>query len=126
MGPNRLKHFRVNAGLSVAELAAEAVLSADVIYRIEAGRGKGPALSTMTKLATALGVDEDKLFPMPTVKPKKTRWAPSDMTWDVILACPKCRERFRVLVSEGTPEPGEGVVCPYCGFTQVIALRRGS
>ena len=83
-------------------------------------------LSTIEKIAKALEVDEDNVFPEPSAKPLRI-WSPSGLKWHVILTCPKCQARFRLLVEEGLPEPGQGEVsCPVCGFVQSISLRRAS
>jgi transcriptional regulator with XRE-family HTH domain len=60
----RLRTLRLNAGLTQAELARAAGLSAASIKRLEAGKGKRPYPSTRRRLAAALGVaiaDVDEL-----------------------------------------------------------------
>ncbi|HDT13902.1 MAG TPA: XRE family transcriptional regulator [Candidatus Aminicenantes bacterium] len=129
MEENRLKHFRIVAGLSVAELAAKAKITPANIYRIEGLRGKRVRLSTMTKLAKALGVSEARLFPTAEIKaaPGKSAPARALTRWEIIIRCPKCLHRFRLEVTEGEADPIEGmVICPVCAFSQTISLRRAS
>jgi transcriptional regulator with XRE-family HTH domain len=52
----KLRTLRLNAGLTQAELAQAAGVSAPSIKRLEAGKGKRPYPSTRRKLAAALGV----------------------------------------------------------------------
>ncbi len=127
MEPNRLKHFRIAAGLSVAELAAKANLTIGNLYRLEAFRG-GPAKdSTMAKLSKALDVPEADLFPVLEARVRRAIVALPSTSWEVAVRCPKCQGRFSVAVAEGVPDPTDpGVGCPHCGFTQVVSLRRGS
>jgi len=130
MEHNRLRHFRVSAGMTVADLAKAAGLSIDVIYRFERDQGIKVFKvreTTIAKLAKALDVDESELFPLPEVRAKRPAWAPASTTWHIIVTCPKCRGQFRYIVSEGVPHPiDRGVACPGCGFTQIISLRRSA
>ncbi len=122
MNGTRVRQLRYNAGLSIAELARKSGVSVGHIYRIEAGESGKLRLSTITKIAKALEAEEDELFPS---APTKTIWTLSGTTWHVVITCPKCGIRFRLVVEEGSPEPGEGgVSCPGCGFVQSISLRR--
>lgn len=127
MEENRLKHFRILAGLGVVHLGNISGVSYHTIYRIEAGYGAQQR--TMAKLSKALDVEESALFPMPhvRVRVKKPTWAPSSMAWNVIIICPKCQSRFRILVSEGVSDPMDpGVCCPVCGFPQIVNIRRSA
>ena len=130
MEHNRLRHFRVSAGMTVADLAKAAGVSIDVIYRIERDQGIKvfkARQATITKLAKALDVDESDLFPLPEVRAKRPAWAPASTTWHIRLICPKCRDPFKYIVSEGAPHPVDcSVACPGCGFTQIISLRRSA
>lgn len=59
---DNLRHARRAAGLSQVELAERAGVGAATIARIEAG-GMDPRVSTLEKLARALGVDARTLMP---------------------------------------------------------------
>jgi len=54
---NRLKALRISKGLSQLSLAGKSGISQPAIFSIEAGATKRPRISTITKLAGALGVD---------------------------------------------------------------------
>ena len=53
-----LRELRADRLLTIRELAQQAGVAPSSIYLIEAGRGT-PRLSTMRRLATALGVDPE-------------------------------------------------------------------
>src|SRR5215216_6556382 len=55
-----LRHYRRTAGLSQEVLAERAGLSVDAVAALERGRRTAPRLSTLTLLATALGLADDE------------------------------------------------------------------
>ena len=57
----RLKALRENAGMSQQSLAVSAGLSVSLVSQIERGSRVDPRVSTITALATALGVSLDEL-----------------------------------------------------------------
>ena len=57
----RIKEWRIKRGLSQRELADESGVSREYIARIELGQ-HDPTLSTLEKLANALGVKVAKLI----------------------------------------------------------------
>lgn len=57
----RLKALRENAGMSQQSLAVSAGLSVSLVSQIERGSRIDPRMSTITALATALGVTLDDL-----------------------------------------------------------------
>lgn len=59
--PARLRHLREQAGLSVPALAAASGLTRQQIHGYESGRNE-PRLSTLIRLARALGVPPAELF----------------------------------------------------------------
>lgn len=59
--PNNLRSLRLAAHLSQEGLARRADLSMMTIHRVENGRT--PTLSTARKIAAALGVPLDEVFP---------------------------------------------------------------
>jgi transcriptional regulator with XRE-family HTH domain len=58
---DRLKALRAKAGLSQEALAHQAGVSGSLIRKIEQGMSPDPRMSTLVKLAAALGVTVDKL-----------------------------------------------------------------
>ena len=123
MEQNRLKHLRINAGLSVVELASRAKAASSTIYAIEEGRSKRLHKATIDRLAEALGVEPEDLFVSFRVIQQETRRPAAK--WRVIIVCPKCGERFQLEVEEGDADPFAGMVsCPVCGFSQILTLRR--
>lgn len=52
----RLRAARAKAGLSQPQLAEKASMSVGVLRGLEQGRRTNPSLSTLTALATALGI----------------------------------------------------------------------
>lgn len=60
----RVKNYRLKAGLSVGELAKRADVTSRTIWRIEAGSQHDPRMSTVRKLATALEVEPGDLLLM--------------------------------------------------------------
>ena len=56
-----LKALRENAGMSQQSLAVTAGLSVSLVSQIERGSRIDPRMSTLTALATALGVSLDEL-----------------------------------------------------------------
>lgn len=59
---NRLKEFREEAMMTVRELSERSGVSEDTITKIENGHRKGRGM-TNRKLARALGIEPDRLFP---------------------------------------------------------------
>lgn len=57
----RLKELRAMAGMSQQSLAVSAGLSVSLVSQIERGSRLDPRVSTITALATALGVGLDEL-----------------------------------------------------------------
>lgn len=57
----RLRSLRDKAGLTQAALAARAGLSVVAVFHLEQGRRSDPKVSTLAKLADALGVTLDRL-----------------------------------------------------------------
>jgi len=62
---NRLKEIRKLSGLEVKELAELTGLHVHSIYNIEVGVRKTGAPTTQEKLARALGLQREDLFPQP-------------------------------------------------------------
>jgi transcriptional regulator with XRE-family HTH domain len=62
LGDN-LRHARRAVGLSQAELAQKSGVGAATVARIEAGTIDDPRISTLQKLAKALGLDARDLMP---------------------------------------------------------------
>ncbi len=122
MTENRLQQLRINAGLSVCQLAAKAKITSAAIYAIEAGRTTTLRQRTIDRLSKALSVEPEDLFVSFRVIRHETP-RPS-ATWKVIIVCPKCGQQFRLEVMEGEADPVEVVSCPSCGFSQAISLRR--
>jgi len=56
-----IKKLRTKKGLSQEKLARLADISTATLVKIEAGAAKEPTITTVTKLATALGVGLDEL-----------------------------------------------------------------
>jgi transcriptional regulator with XRE-family HTH domain len=57
-----LKEIREKKGVSLRDLALEADLSANTISEIELGK-RDPRMTTVVKLASALGIDPADLLP---------------------------------------------------------------
>lgn len=57
-----LKEIREKKGISLRDLALEADLSANTISEIELGK-RDPRMTTVVKLASALGIDPAELLP---------------------------------------------------------------
>jgi transcriptional regulator with XRE-family HTH domain len=57
-----LKEIREKKGISLRDLAVEADLSANTISEIELGK-RDPSMTTVVKLASALGIDPADLLP---------------------------------------------------------------
>jgi transcriptional regulator with XRE-family HTH domain len=57
-----LKEIREKKGISLRDLALEADLSANTISEIELGK-RDPRMTTVVKLASALGIDPADLLP---------------------------------------------------------------
>jgi transcriptional regulator with XRE-family HTH domain len=57
-----LKDIREQKGISLRDLALEADLSANTISEIELGK-RDPRMTTVVKLASALGIDPADLLP---------------------------------------------------------------
>lgn len=122
---NRLKHLRINAGLSVHKLAKRSRVAEATIYTIEAGRSRRLRMVTITRLTKALGIEPEDLFV--TFQAAASAPRRTSTKWLVTIACPKCGEKFSLEVEEGEADPLEGVVaCPLCGFSQILSLRRAS
>ena len=58
----RIKEVREEKKMSVAELAEKAGLSRQQIYNLESDRENDPKLSTLLKIAEAMGVTLDVIF----------------------------------------------------------------
>lgn len=58
-----LRRLRRSRGLRAVHLAAAADISVQALHQIESGKG-GPKLATARRLAAALGVSVDELFPI--------------------------------------------------------------
>ena len=61
VNPNRFKELRTVRGLSIRKLAEEAGVSTETIYSIEHGK-RQPSVTTLSKLARALGVEVKDFF----------------------------------------------------------------
>lgn len=59
-----LRQVRVDAELSIEDLAAEAGVSPEQIRNIESGRARNPRVETLVKLAIALHVKPSAIDPM--------------------------------------------------------------
>jgi transcriptional regulator with XRE-family HTH domain len=59
-----LRHARVNAKLSVTDLASLSKISPEQIRNLEAGRARNPRVETLVKLSDALGVEPADIDPM--------------------------------------------------------------
>lgn len=59
-----LRRIRVDKRMSIAELATKAELSEDTIRDLERGSNSDPRISTLTKLADALGVQPSAIDPV--------------------------------------------------------------
>jgi transcriptional regulator with XRE-family HTH domain len=57
-----LKEIREQKGISLRDLALEADLSANTVSEIELGK-RDPRMTTVVKLASALGIDPAELLP---------------------------------------------------------------
>jgi transcriptional regulator with XRE-family HTH domain len=57
-----LRRIRTEAGLTIAELAERSGVTKSSILRLEAGSGRQPKASTITRLARALDVSVERLF----------------------------------------------------------------
>ena len=58
---NNLKKIRTEKGLSQVDIARELGVSRGFVSNIESGK-RNPTLSTLTRLATALGVSTNELL----------------------------------------------------------------
>ena len=58
----RLKHWREKKGLTQEALARKADISYNTIIKLETGGIKDPRVSTITKLAQALGITVNELL----------------------------------------------------------------
>lgn len=56
-----IKAFRANAGLTQEALARKADISYNTIIKLESGAIKDPRISTLLKVASALGISIDGL-----------------------------------------------------------------
>ena len=63
MHPNNLKHYRQKRGMTQARLAGVAGISVQALQFLEYGHFK-PRHATAQKLAKALGVPAETLFPV--------------------------------------------------------------
>jgi transcriptional regulator with XRE-family HTH domain len=76
----RLKLLRLEKGLSVADLAAQAGVSKPYIWQIECGRRQNPSGDKLQKLASALGVTIADLIGSPEGIPSEAlQEAPSSL-----------------------------------------------
>jgi transcriptional regulator with XRE-family HTH domain len=62
LDPAKLKSIRARLGISQTEAAHRAGIHQQAYQRIEAGRRPDPQLSTLERLAEALGVDVGELI----------------------------------------------------------------
>lgn len=60
--PSLLKQARIDAGLTLKQLAAKSSVGFTTIYYLESGRVPGPRTETIRKLADALGIDWVNFF----------------------------------------------------------------
>jgi len=56
-----IKKLRIRKGLAQEKLARLADISTATLVKIEAGAAKGPTITTVVKIADALGVSIDEL-----------------------------------------------------------------
>ena len=61
IGPQKIKRIRESKGFSTRRLAREAGISTETIYSIEHGK-RLPSVTTLTKIARALGVEVKDFF----------------------------------------------------------------
>jgi transcriptional regulator with XRE-family HTH domain len=59
--PQKLRRIRESKGMSTRALAREASVSTETIYSIEHGK-RQPSVTTLSKLARALGVEVKDFF----------------------------------------------------------------
>ncbi len=59
---DKLKRLRLGKGRTQIQLAEDAGVSPDTVVRWEKGRGKNPHPGSLTKLASALGVNPGDLL----------------------------------------------------------------
>lgn len=57
-----IKRFRIKKGLSQEKLARLADISNNTLIKIEQGIAKEPTITTVAKIASALGISIDKLM----------------------------------------------------------------
>lgn len=69
----RLEQLRLDANLSVVDLAKAAGVSPKVIYRLE-DKGEVGQITTIARLSTYFGVKSSELL-MPAIKPSQDRAA---------------------------------------------------
>lgn len=67
----RIKILRLEAGLSLPDLAAEARISKSVLFQVETSEAPNPSLETLQKIAKALGVTLAALLEKGGVKAKR-------------------------------------------------------
>lgn len=61
--PNKVQHFREAKGISRERLAADVESSYEYIRKLEAQHIPNPSLTMSRRIAKALGVPLDKVFP---------------------------------------------------------------
>lgn len=59
-----LKDARLSAGLTQTQLADRVGVSQTTVYDLEVGRNQSPSYETVIRLAAALGVSPEELFPV--------------------------------------------------------------
>lgn len=68
---NRIKHLRIEKGLTLPALADKATLSKGLLYQIETSDDANPSLDTLNKIARALGVTIALLLDKQPVKARR-------------------------------------------------------
>ena len=68
---NRIKHLRIEQGLTLPALADKASLSKGLLYQIETSDDANPTLDTLNKIAKGLGVTSALLLDKPPVKARR-------------------------------------------------------
>jgi len=66
-----IRRFRLKKGLSQEKLARLADISTVTLVKIEAGVAKEPTITTVTKIADALGISIDELVGRKNKRDKK-------------------------------------------------------
>lgn len=75
---SRLARARVSAGISQKELAERVRISQRHLQRLEAGPGRAPKITTLYRLAWALGCERLSEI----VEPEWLEWEPMEGDWE--------------------------------------------